>query len=161
MVVVTDARPGFAQQVLEALGLEPCEASVVALRGAAVRGAYGEAMGSILAAVARMGATDVLVVGPDTFVARSADQEGGESSVPDVGGGVAAGLAALGLSPAYLERALRNDPALEPLLAADPSCEAAVRRTVFLVRNHPLMPRSVRVWGLALNPATGRVRVIS
>ena len=144
MVVVADARPGFARAALEALGLGEREASVVALADAAVTGAYGEGMRSVLAAVAQMRATDVLVVGCAAPAARE----------------VAAGLAAYGLAPEHLARAVACDPALRPLLAAAPPCDAAVRRSVFLVRNHPLMPRSVDVWGLALDPATGRMRAV-
>lgn len=149
VVVVADAAPGAAPETLEALGLDRSGCAIVTVAHAEVSNAYGEAMRSILAAVAAYAVENVVVVGRDSGV-----------DTPVAWGRAVDGLVAAGVPRARIERTVRDDPRAGDLLRLAPTSEGAVRRSVFLVRNHPLMPRSVRVWGFALEPRTGKIRAV-
>ena len=149
VVVVADAAPGAACETLEALGIERSACAVVTVAHAEVLSAYGEGVRSVLAAVSAYAPSDIVVVGRD---------KGADTPVPrDT---AIEGLVSAGVSRARIERTVQGDPRAKDLLRRASTSEGAVRRTVFLLRNHPLMPRSVRVWGFALEPRTGKIRAV-
>ena len=146
-VVVCDALPGVPREALEALGLVLGVVVLVSVAGAVADAVYGEVARSVLAAVARYQVMDVIVVGRD-------------GAAPAEAGLIAAELVDAGLSPAYLERIVRSDAGAARVVEERRTCDQMVRKTVYLLRNHPLVPRTVSVWGFALEPESGRVRAV-
>lgn len=146
-VVVCDALPGLPREVLEAFGLDQGEVALVSVAGAVADTVYGEVARSVLAAVARYQVMDVIVVGRDDVA-------------PAEAGLIADELVEAGLSPSYLRRIVRSDAGAAHVVGERRTCDQMVRKTVYLLRNHPLVPRTVSVWGFALEPESGRVRAV-
>ena len=134
----------------EALGLENGDAKLIKVAGATIMEPYGEVMRSLLVAVAELGVTDIMVVGHTRCgtCGMEADHMLDE-------------LERAGVSRERIERAVAEDPRAGSFLNGFAILEDEVAASVRKIREHPLMPESVRVSGFTIDIETGRLTPVS
>ena len=144
VVSCMDAR--LTRLLPDALGLADGDATLIKVAGAAVVDPYGELMRSLLVAVAELGVTDVMVVGHTDCGTRGMEA----ARMLDA-------LEAAGVPRERIRRAVEQDGRAAELLEGFSCLEDEVARCVRTIREHPLMPASVRVWGFTIDVATGEL----
>lgn len=130
----------------DALGLANGDAKIIKVAGATIVEPYGEAMRSLLVAVAELGVTDILVVGHTNCgtCGMQADHMLDE-------------LARAGVPRERIEAAVHADPRAATFLNGFESLPGEVAASVRKIREHPLMPPHVRVWGFTIDIETGEL----
>ena len=134
----------------DALGLANGDAKLVKVAGATIVEPYGEVMRSLLVAVAELGVTDIMVVGHTHcgtcgMEARHMLDELERAGVPHE----------------RIEAAVAEDPRAASFLNGFARLEDEVARNVRAIREHPLMPASVRVWGFTIDIETGELTPVA
>ena len=148
LAVVSCMDTRLTRMLPQALGLEDGDAVFIKTAGATVVDPYGELMRSLLVAVGELGVTDVMVVG--------------HTDCGTCGMHAEHLLAALERAGADGERIrlAASDPGVVRVLGGFPALEPEVASTVRAVREHPLMPASLRVAGFTINVETGELTAI-
>jgi carbonic anhydrase len=150
LVVLTCMDTRLVELLPRAMNLRNGDAKVIKNAGAIVSHPFGSVMRSIIVAVYELMAAEVAVVGHH-------------------------GCGMTGLSCArVLQKALDRGVSqrtiqtlehagvdLQRWLTGFDSPQTGVRESVAMIRNHPLLPRDVRVHGLIICPDTGRLEVLS
>ena len=130
----------------DALGLANGDAKLIKVAGATIVEPYGEVMRSLLVAVAELGVTDVMVVG-HTHCGTC----GMEATH------MLAELERAGVPRERIEAAVSADPRAASFLDGFERLEDEVAASVRKIREHPLMPDSVRVYGFTIGIETGEL----
>ena len=150
LAVVTCMDTRLTRLLPDALGLQNGDAKIIKVAGATIVEPYGEVMRSLLVAVAELGVTDVMVVGHTScgtcgMEAAHMLEELGRAGVPRE----------------RIEAAIARDPRAASLLNGFEDLEDEVRASVRKVREHPLMPDGVRVWGFTIDIETGELTAVA
>jgi carbonic anhydrase len=134
----------------QAMDLRQGDAKVLKTAGAIVSHPFGSVMRSIMVAVYDLNATDICVVGHHDcgmtglscarIVARARER---------------------GISDETLAMIRNSGIDLETWLAGFDTVEGGVRKSVQIIRNHPLLPKDVKVHGMLISPETGKLDVLS
>lgn len=132
----------------DALGLEDGDAAIVQAAGATIVEPYGEAMRSLLVAIGELGVREVLVVGHTDCGTC------GMRAEHLLGALARAGSDARALAEAEADRELMGR------LAGFEHLEGEVADSVRAIREHPLVPRSVRVTGCTIDVVTGELTLV-
>lgn len=132
--------------LLAALGLKNGDAKIIKVAGAEVSHPFGSVMRSLLIAVAELGVEDIMIVAHTNC---GAQHMSGEGMIGD--------LMRLGVSPDHITMAHHCGIDFDQWLAGFGDTEQAVRRSVDVVRNHPVMPPHVRVAGFIMDSETGKL----
>lgn len=133
----------------KAMNLKHGDAKFIKNAGAVVSHPFGSIMRSILVAVYDLGADEIFVIGHYGCGMNSIDAEDTISKMTD-----------RGIPPetiATLEHAGVN---LRSWLQRIVSIPDSVRESVRMIRNHPLLPKSLWVHGLVIDPDTGQLEVV-
>ena len=139
-----DAR--IIELVNEALGLKNGDAKMIKNAGALVTHPWGSVMRSLLVAVFELRCKEIMVVAHYDCGMR------GLSSSHVLEKAEAAGISATSIET------LRNAAIdLDGWLTGFDDVGQSVRHSVDMIRNHPLMPKSVPVHGLVIHPTTGKL----
>ena len=130
----------------QALGLKNGDAKMIKNAGALVTHPWGSVMRSLLVAVFELRCKEIMVV---------AHYDCGMRSLSSVH--VFEKAEAAGISASSIET-LRNAAIdLDGWLTGFDDVGQSVRHSVDMIRNHPLMPKSVPVHGLVIHPTTGKL----
>lgn len=132
-----------------ALGLRNGDAKIIKNAGALVTHPYGSVMRSLLVCVYELGVETILVIGHDDCGMQNLQTET-----------LVEKMEARGIQPGVLT-GIRSAVDLDRWLSGFSSCEESVSQTVRAIRSHPLIPASVEVVGMIIDPETGRVRLNS
>ena len=127
-----------------ALGLKNGDAKIIKVAGAEVAHPFGSVMRSLLIAICELGVEDIMIVAHTNC---GAQHMSGKEMV--------ANMERLGVSA---ERICGID--FDRWLAGFGDTEEAVRRSVDMVRNHPVMPPHVRVGGYVMDSDTGELTAV-
>ena len=130
----------------DALGLANGDAKLIKVAGATIVEPYGEVMRSLLIAVAELGVTDVMVLGHT-----GCGTCGMEASH------MLAELEAAGVPRERIEQAVAQDPRAASFLNGFARLEDEVASSVRKIREHPLLPPAVRVFGFVIDIETGEL----
>lgn len=144
LAVLTCIDTRLTRLLPQALGLNDGDAAIIKVAGATIADPYGEAMRSLLVAVAELGVTEVMVIG--------------HTDCGTCGMAAAHALHDLeraGADPGRIEHALAHDARAADLLNGFSCLEDEVARSVQTITQHPLMPHSVRVEGFIIDIETG------
>ena len=136
----------LTQLLTAALGLKNGDAKIIKNAGAQLIGPYDSVMKSLLIAVYELGATDILVIGHDDCGVRGLK---GEELIEL--------MKERGISEEAIEMAGKGcDPKqwLNGFEDIDESVSSAVRQ----IKEFPLFPAEIRVYGFVMDPATGAMR---
>ena len=137
-----DAR--LTELLPRALGLRDGDAAIIQVAGATIKDVYGEAMRSLIVAVAELGVTDIMVIGHTNCGTCGMEADH-----------LLAALEHAGVAHDALAAELAREPRAQAVLTGFTSLEDEVARSVNAIRTHPLMPPSVRVAGFTIDIETG------
>ena len=130
----------------EALGLKNGDAKMIKNAGALVTHPWGSVMRSLMVAVFELRCKEIMVVAHYDCGMR------GLSSKHVLEKAEASGISATSIET------LRNAAIdLDGWLTGFDDVGQSVRHSVEMIRNHPLMPKSVPVHGLVIHPTTGKL----
>ena len=130
----------------QALGLKNGDAKMIKNAGALVTHPWGSVMRSLLVAVFELRCKEIMVVAHYDCGMR------GLSSAHVLEKAEASGISATSIET------LRNAAIdLDGWLTGFDDVGQSVRHSVEMIRNHPLMPKSVPVHGLVIHPTTGKL----
>jgi carbonic anhydrase len=150
LVVLTCMDTRLIELLPHAMSLRNGDAKVIKNAGAIVSHPFGSVMRSVLVAVYELLAVEVIVVG-------------------HYGCGMT-GLSCArvlqkavnrGVSPATIRTLENAGVDLQKWLTGFDSPEDGVRKSVEVIRKHPLLPNDVVVHGLMIDPETGRLDLLS
>jgi carbonic anhydrase len=149
MVILTCMDARLIELLPKAMGVGNGDAKVIKNAGAIVSHPFGSIMRSILVAVYELGAEEVVVVGhhdcgmTGLSCARIIDK-----------------AKTLGVSDDTINTLRHSGIDLQRWLTGFESVETGVTQSVAIVRNHPLLPKSVTVHGLIMDPHTGKLELV-
>ena len=133
----------------QALGLKNGDAKMIKNAGALVTHPWGSVMRSLLVAVFELRCKEIMVVAHYDCGMR------GLSSAHVLEKAEAAGISATSIET------LRNAAIdWDGWLTGFDDVGQSVRHSVDMIRNHPLMPKSVPVHGLVIHPTTGKLDLV-
>lgn len=127
-----------------ALGLKNGDAKIIKVAGAEVANPFGSVMRSLIIAVCELGVEDIMIVAHSGC---GAQHMSGAAMVAD--------MQRLGVDDEHIRIARCCGVDFDRWLAGFGDVEETVRRSVAIVRNHPVMPPHVRVWGFVMDSETG------
>ena len=133
-----------------AMNLENGDAKFIKNAGAVVSHPFGSTMRSILVAVYELGAEEIWVVGHYGCGMTSIDPDKTFKKMTEFG------IPSETIS--ILEHAGID---LRTWLQRIESIPESVRDSVRMIRSHPLVPRSLQLYGLMIDPETGQLDVVS
>lgn len=132
-----------------AMNLKNGDAKFVKNAGAVLSHPFGSIMRSILVAVYDLGAEEVLVIGHYGCGMASIQPEATMQKMIE-----------RGVSSEVIQTLQHSGIDLHHWLERIESIPDSVLDTVHQIKNHPLMPKSVLVHGLVVDPETGRLDVV-
>jgi carbonic anhydrase len=149
LVVLSCMDTRLTELLPRAMNLRNGDAKIVKTAGAVVNHPFGSAMRSILVAVYKLNAEEVMVVGHyDCGMAQADPNE----IIPQ--------MLQRGISQQTVETLIHSGIDLYEWLRGFGDVRASVARTVEIIRKHPLMPADVPVHGLVIDPTTGKLDVV-
>lgn len=144
MAVLTCMDTRLTRMLPEALGLHDGDANIIKVAGGTIVEPYGEAMRSLVVAVAELGVTDVLVIGHTNCGTCGMRPEHMMEE-----------LVRAGVSRERLDAAVEDDQRAAAFLKGFDRVDDEVSRNVRTIREHPLMPEQVNVFGFVIDIETG------
>ncbi|MFG6497155.1 carbonic anhydrase [Fictibacillus sp. UD] len=149
LVIVSCMDTRLTELLPSAMNIKNGDVKVVKSAGAVISHPFGSIMRSILVAIYELKAEEVMVIGhydcgmssvnPDKFITKMKDR---------------------GIEDTTLDTLKYSGLDLKNWLKGFDSVEDSVKNSVALVRNHPLLPEGVKVHGLVIDPATGRLDLV-
>lgn len=146
LAVVSCMDTRLSALLMAALGLKNGDAKIIKVAGAEVAHPFGSVMRSLLIAVCELGVENIMIVAHTNC---GAQHMSGEAMVAD--------MHRLGVPADHVQMARHCGIDFDKWLAGFGDTEEAVRRSVDMVRNHPVMPPHVRVEGFIMDSETGEL----
>ncbi|GAB3798636.1 carbonic anhydrase [Virgibacillus kimchii] len=150
MVIFTCMESRLIELLHRALNLQNGDAKIVKNAGAIIRKPFDSVMKSILVAIYKLKAEEVIVIG---------HHDCGMSQV-DVNA-LTEEMASRGISDDTIKTLTRAGIDFEDEFHGFETVEKSVEQSVDIIRNHPLLPSEVKVHGLVIDPGTGKVDVVT
>lgn len=146
LAIVSCMDTRLTELLAAALGLKNGDAKIIKVAGAEVAHPFGSVMRSLLIAVCELGVEDIMVVAHTNCGAQHMS-----------GTEMVANMQRLGVTDERIEFARHCGIDFDRWLAGFGDTEEAVRKSVDMVRNHPVMPPHVRVSGYIMDSLTGEL----
>jgi len=150
MVVLTCMESRLVELLPRALNIQNGDVKMLKNAGAVINRPFGNIMKSILIAIHNLRAEHVVVIGhhdcgmtkikPNEFIQNMYKNGIKEETV------------------AFLER---SGISIEEEFRGFKTVEQSIQQSVSIIKNHPLLPKYVNVYGLVMDPATGKVTLLS
>ena len=132
-----------------ALGLKNGDVKIIKNAGGLIMSPFDSAMRSILVGIYELGVEHVMVIAHSDCGACHLD---GHEMVHL--------MRERGISSQTIDTVRRCGMDLEAWLEGFHDTEASVRRTVSIIRNHPLVPADISVSGYIIDPTTGKLDAV-
>ena len=132
-----------------ALGLHNGDVKIIKNAGGVVNTPFGSVIRSLLVAIVELGVEEIMVIGHTDCGVRHIDSEM-----------MIGRMKARGITQEAIDLMKYCGVDFENWLAGFDTEEQSVQDTVDTIRNHPLIPRDVRVGGYVIDTFTGELRVI-
>ncbi len=129
-----------------ALGFKNGDVKIIKNAGAIISSPFGSAMRSLIVAIYDLNVTEIIIVGHYDCGMQSLDSDTIVEKMKD-----------RGISEERINLVKSCGIDFERWLHGFESIEESVRATVELVRTHPLIPADVNIYGLIMDPFTGKV----
>lgn len=149
LAIVSCMDTRLTELLTAALGLKNGDAKIIKVAGAEVAHPFGSVMRSLLIAVCELGVEDIMIVAHTNC---GAQHMSGPEMVTD--------MQRLGVSSERIELARHCGIDFDHWLAGFGDTEEAVRKSVDMVRNHPVMPAQIRVSGYVMDSVTGELKPV-
>ncbi|GAA0317836.1 carbonic anhydrase [Bacillus carboniphilus] len=149
MVILTCMDTRLTELLPKSMNLRNGDVKIVKNAGAMVNHPFGSIMRSILIALYELQAHEVLVIGHhDCGMAAVKSHE------------TIAKMKERGITEEIFQTLKYSGIPAEEWLQGFSSVEESVRNSVDMIKNHPLMDKSVPVHGLVINPSTGKLDLV-
>lgn len=149
MVVLSCMDTRLTELLPKAMNFKNGDVKLIKNAGATVMHPFGSIIRSILVAVYEFEANDVLVVG---HYGCGMSNLNAEITLDKA--------IKRGVSPDVINTLNTAGINVNKWLKGFDSVEESVKESVGIIKNHPLMPKDVRVHGLLIDPLTGKVEVV-
>ncbi|WP_139650991.1 beta-class carbonic anhydrase [Raoultibacter phocaeensis] len=146
LCIVTCMDTRLVELLPAALGLKNGDAKIIKVAGAEVSHPFGSVMRSLLIAVCELGVEDIMIVAHSSCGAQHMDGSSMVKAMED-----------LGVEEDRIKLAQHCGVDFDRWLAGFGDAEKAVRESVSMVREHPVMPPNVRVTGWIMDSETGEI----
>jgi carbonic anhydrase len=150
IVIITCMDTRLTELLPKAMNLKNGDAKFIKIAGAIVAAPFGSVMRSILVAIYSLGAEEIYVIGHHdcgmTGMGHAAILQQAKSA---------------GINQTTLDTLLHAGIDLESWLTGFDSPAAGVHASVHMIKNHPLLPKYIKVHGLLMHPDTGKLDVLS
>jgi carbonic anhydrase len=149
LVIVTCMDTRLVELLPRAMNFRNGDVKMIKVAGAVVAHPFGSVMRSILVAVYLLDAQEIAIVGHH------------ECGMVDLTSeGLLDKARAAGVSDEVFKTLDHSGIELQKWLTGFKSVEEGIRSSVGLVRNHPLLPPSIPVHGLIMDPRTGKLDLV-
>ena len=147
IAIVTCMDTRLIELLPAALGLKNGDVKIIKNAGGTITHPFGSAMRSLLVAIYELGVEDIMIIGHTDC--------GVDSNV------MLSHMRSRGVSQDHIEMMEYCDVDLRSWLSGFDDTEDAVRKSVHIVRHHPLMPvEGINVRGFIMNSVTGELTEI-
>ncbi|GGN51299.1 MULTISPECIES: beta-class carbonic anhydrase [Oceanobacillus] len=150
MVIFTCMESRLLELLHRALNLENGDAKIVKNAGAIIRKPFDSITKSILVAIYKLKAEEVIVIGHHDCGMSDVNIEALKQSMID-----------RGISEDRIQTLEHSGIHLEEEFHGFTTVEESVMQSTEIIRNHPLLPEGIKVHGLVIDPDTGKVDVVT
>jgi carbonic anhydrase len=133
-----------------ALGLKNGDAKIIKNAGGIISHPFGSAMRSLLIGIYELGVEEILVIGHTDCGARHTDSIKMIEKMKDKN-----------IDQKQIDMLKYCGIDFEAWLGGFKDLDVSVKNSVELIRNHPLVPESVKVFGLIIDSVTGELREVT
>jgi carbonic anhydrase len=149
LVIVTCMDTRLLELLPRAMNIHHGDVMMIKVAGAIVAHPFGAVMRSILVSVHKLGAEEIAVVGHH------------DCGMVDLNANdMLKRIAASGVPQESLQKVKNAGVDLNEWLTGFSRVQDSVRASVKLIRQHPLLPSSLRVYGLVIDPKTGKLDLV-
>lgn len=150
MVVLTCMESRLVELLPKALNIQNGDVKMLKNAGAIIRKPFDSIMKSILIAVYELKAEEIVVIGHyDCGMSKTSTDQLLEK------------MKHRGVSENTLKAIERSGVDLHEEFNGFNTVEQSIHQSVEIIRNHPLLPTSIPVHGLVIDPGTGKVDLVS
>ncbi len=146
LAIVTCMDTRLTELLIAAMGLRNGDAKIIKNAGGVISSPFSTEVRSLLVGIYELGVEDVMVVGHTDCGAQ-------HISGPDM----VEAMRARGILERSIEACRYFDVDFDKWLCGFDSVEESVRRSVAVLRNHPLIPEDVRISGFIIDSVTGEL----
>lgn len=146
LAVVTCMDTRLTELLIAALGLRNGDAKIIKNAGGVILSPFSTEVRSLLVGIYELGVEDVMVVGHTDCGAQ-------HISGPDM----IESMLSRGIPQKAIDACRYFDVDFDKWLCGFDSVEESVTASVNVLRNHPLIPGDVRVWGFIIDSTTGKL----
>ncbi|MFD1849960.1 beta-class carbonic anhydrase [Oceanobacillus bengalensis] len=150
MVIFTCMESRLIELLHRALNIQNGDVKMVKNAGAIIRKPFDSIMKSILVAIYKLKADEVIVIG---------HHDCGMSHV-DINA-LTEGMKDRGIQQETLDTLTHAGIDFHEEFHGFDTVEESVEQSVGIIRNHPLLPEGIKVHGLVIDPGTGKVDVVT
>lgn len=146
LAIVTCMDTRLTELLIAAMGLKNGDAKIIKNAGGVISSPFSTEVRSLLVGIYELGVEDVMVVGHTDCGAQ-------HISGPDM----VEAMRSRGIPERSIEACRYFDVDFDKWLCGFDSVEESVRRSVAVLRNHPLIPEDVRISGFIIDSVTGEL----
>ena len=150
MVIFTCMESRLLELLHKALDLENGDAKMVKNAGAIIRKPFDSITKSILVAVYKLKAEEVIVIGHHDCGMSNVDTDALKKSMVE-----------RGITQDRIDTLEYSGIDLDEEFHGFNTVEESVMQSVSIIRNHPLLPEEIKVHGLVIDPETGKVDIVT
>lgn len=150
MVIFTCMESRLVELLPRSLNIQNGDVKMLKNAGAIIRKPFDSIMKSILVAVFDLKAEEVVVIGHHDCGMSHVDPEALVQKMAD-----------RGISDKTLDTLTHTGIDFQDEFHGFDTVEESVEQSVRIIRNHPLLPKEVKVHGLVIDPGTGKVDVVT
>ncbi|WP_249870216.1 beta-class carbonic anhydrase [Oceanobacillus saliphilus] len=150
MVIFTCMESRLVELLHRALNIENGDVKMVKNAGAIIRKPFDSIMKSILVAVLKLKADEVVVIGHHDCGMSNVDTEALKNTMIE-----------RGIPKEAINNLTHGGINLDEEFHGFNTVEESVMQSVSIIRNHPLLPKEIKVHGLVIDPDTGKVDVVT
>lgn len=150
MVIFTCMESRLVELLQRALNIENGDVKMVKNAGAIIRKPFDSIMKSILVAVYKLKADEVVVIGHHDCGMSHVDTEALTKS-----------MAERGIPQTTIDTLTHGGINLHDEFHGFDTVEDSIVKSVQIIRNHPLLPKEIKVHGLVIDPDTGKVDIVT
>lgn len=150
MVIFTCMESRLVELLPRALNIHNGDVKMLKNAGAIIRKPFDSIMKSILVAIYELQAEEVTVIGHHDCGMSHTDPEK-----------LTEKMLATGIPDTTIETLTHAGIDFHEEFRGFSTVEDSVEQSVAIIRNHPLLPKHIKVHGLVIDPATGKVDVVT
>lgn len=137
----------LTQLLPAALGIKNGDAKIIKNAGGIISHPFGSAMRSLLIGIYELGVDEILVIGHTDCGARYTDSQG-----------MIQKMKARGVEQRNIDLIKYYGIDFETWLGGFLDLDQSITKSVDIIRNHPLVPDTIKVYGLVIDSVTGALR---